>query len=277
MKSRLTLFGLVGLAILISTTFSSFSNDEMQNPKIQRHVRIIKDVDGKKAELDTVITGGDKFVWHGDSIGGKMMVQGRLFRPGMMRPGMMGSGMNRPERFMGRRDSTAGNMFMAQRERNGGRAPMFGRRDFSGIRGMKPGGFAGQMRNRNFNDRQFRGRAPQRQFMMNGPRQLSSPQRPDMRMSGMPGRGNMIDLSDSNIISLKKKNLSGGREKIEIIREKSDGKSGPSFENFSGVNQMGSPMQSMRGKKGRMNRIRHESAPKGNEETGKEVPQEQNK
>ncbi len=35
---------------------------------------------------------------------------------------------------------------------------------------------------------------------------------------------NMIDLNDPNIISFKKKDLSGDREKIEIIRKKSDDK-----------------------------------------------------
>jgi hypothetical protein len=45
---------------------------------------------------------------------------------------------------------------------------------------------------------------------------------PHVKMMKMQHSGRVIDLNDPKILSYKKKELSGNREKIEIIREKSD-------------------------------------------------------
>jgi len=312
MKNNFALIGLVVLTMFTATAFTSaLGQVEKQQPKKQRHIRIEKEVDGKKAVLDTVIAGGDKFVWKGDTIGGKMWAQGRPFRPGMMRQGMgqgmrpgmrggmmeqgmrpgmgqgmrqgmrqgmmgqgMRQGMMRPQRFMAGRDSIGNNTFMFRREIGGGRAPMSGHRNIGGMKGMMPGGFANQMQKRNFNGRQFGGGAPQRQNMMNGPRGASFPQGPNMRIQRTPELGNAIDLSDLNIISYKIKKMSGNKEKIEIIRKKSDRKARPSSGNFSGMDQVRPPMRGARGQK---NQERREMRMGNTEKTEKEVPNEQNK
>ena len=52
---------------------------------------------------------------------------------------------------------------------------------------------------------------------------------PPMKMMGIHRSGRVIDLNDPNIISYKKKDMSGDREKIEIIRKKSSNNKSEAF------------------------------------------------
>ena len=56
------------------------------------------------------------------------------------------------------------------------------------------------------------------------------PPMPHMKMMKEQHAGRIIDLNDPNIISYKKKSMKGGREKIEIIRNKSEGSENMSFD-----------------------------------------------
>ncbi len=76
------------------------------------------------------------------------------------------------------------------------------------------------------------------------------PPMPPMRPMKMMKGGNsvrVIDLNDPNIISYKKKNLSGNREKIEIIREKSKDSENMTFDFEVGDEPMApEPLESIR-------------------------------
>ena len=63
---------------------------------------------------------------------------------------------------------------------------------------------------------------------------------PHVRMMKMQHSGKVIDLNDPNIISYKKKEMSGDREKIEIIRKKQDGPA-PTHFDFEFDHEMGMP------------------------------------
>lgn len=206
MKSNLALVGLIGMVTFpifsFSAEFSGAQSEKKQEK--QRHIKVVKVVDGKKSELDTVVAHSDVFVWKGDSIGGKF---GMPFGP-----------------FHAQRNGRQGRF-------NGGGpgGPM--------MRPMGPGGFWAQRHDsadslgmpkdtlvhRLFIRRQMRGRMPEHVFLNN--------QRPGMLQIEFQRRGsfqerdlqNSIDLGDPNIISYSKKNLKGNKEKIEIIRQKADG------------------------------------------------------
>ena len=65
------------------------------------------------------------------------------------------------------------------------------------------------------------------------------PPTPHMEMVKIQHSGQVINLNDPNIISFKKKKMSGGREKIEIIRKKSANDENTSFNiNFDGTELM---------------------------------------
>jgi hypothetical protein len=64
---------LPGLSVFILSSFSIRENpqDPPRGKKTEKHIKMVKvDDDGKKTELDTVIHGGQIFVWQGDTIGG---------------------------------------------------------------------------------------------------------------------------------------------------------------------------------------------------------------
>ena len=63
---------------------------------------------------------------------------------------------------------------------------------------------------------------------------------PHMRMMKMQHSGQIINLNDPNIISFKKKEMSGDREKIEIIRKKSEAPEDMTF-GFNFDNELAPP------------------------------------
>ncbi len=163
MKNTLALFGM-GLAaiILSSAAFAQKTPDT----KKTKHIKMMKIENGKKMELDTLLTGDDVFVWNGDTIN--------------------------PEKH---------------------------------IKKFNPSGFD-KMHHIDVNVDRQDGKEEERMIYLNGPNMKHFPPMPPMphpiRMFKGPISGQVIDLNDPNIISYKKKNLSGDREKIEIIRKKSE-------------------------------------------------------
>lgn len=210
MKNTLLMFGMAGLAAVVLSSFVVGGNDDNgQQPKKSRHVRLVKIENGKKMEIDTVFANDDVFVWQGDTI-----------NPMKHKGGMM------VHRF-GKGDGKANVMVFKQRDGKG-EDPMFfdmktaddmdvliDNNDTTGKKVMirkimrdSPDG----------NVMFFRGHGPGH-FPPVPP---VPPAPPVPHIMKFKHSGKVIDLNDPNVISYKKKDLSGGREKIEIIRKKAD-------------------------------------------------------
>jgi len=73
MKRILSVILLSGITVFLLSSFSIRENpqDPPRGKKSEKHIKMVKvDDDGKKVELDTVISGDQIFVWNGDTIGG---------------------------------------------------------------------------------------------------------------------------------------------------------------------------------------------------------------
>jgi len=209
MKNTMLTIGLAGLTTLLLSSFAiKQKGDETQEPKKSRHIRMIKTENGKKMELDTVLTGDDVFVWNGDTVNPVEHIN-RFDRAGF-------GGMRQFDVNVDRRSGRGNGMnFRYRGGENGGPA----------IRHMTPG-----------DDSDFGGKhIVVRRRMTHSPENNSiyfngegmkhlppMPPVPHMKMRGIQHQGQLINLDDPNIISYKKKKMSGDREKIEIIRKKSD-------------------------------------------------------
>jgi hypothetical protein len=199
MKNTLLLFGLAGItSALLSFTFIP-KNDEVQEPKKVRHIKMTKIVDGKKSELDTTVANDQVFIWQGDTIGGKEMIHHGKDGEPMIRD--MGPDTDFDVFSEGLGDSIRKKIFIHER---------IGDRDMDHM------------------------------MFINGPGHLPVPPVPHIKMIHQKD-GRMIDLNDKNIISYRKKDMSGNREKIEIIRKKTkDSEQSFSFD-FDGSGQLMPP------------------------------------
>lgn len=73
MKRILSVVLLSGFSLFLLSSFSLRENpqDPPRGKKTENRIKMVKvDDNGKKIELDTVITGNEPFVWNGDTIGG---------------------------------------------------------------------------------------------------------------------------------------------------------------------------------------------------------------
>ncbi|MDP2335010.1 MAG: hypothetical protein Q8N05_00895 [Bacteroidota bacterium] len=172
MKHKLELFGIVGLAVLFFSSDALAQKDDKAKDKLEtRHIKMMKIENGKKMELDTVITGPGVFVWHGDTIGGKSL--------------------GKPINFSGAKQSKQ--IIIRKGKEDGENNLMF----------------------------------------MNGPNMRQFPPMPPMvrRKIMRGGRDSrVINLNDPNIISYKIKDIKGDREKIVIVRKKSEGPENMTFD-----------------------------------------------
>jgi len=220
MKNTWTLLGLAGLAILVfsSSGFGQKGDDAKETPKT-RHIKLMKIENGKKMELDTIVTGNDVFVWKGDTIGGKEMAKhvGSSGSEKMKRIKVIVDGDDKDENAMiyhvknGKSDEP-----MVLHMESG---------DNDEILTEEPGDSIHKriiIRKRMKDANDFLNDAEMKHF----------PPMPPMPHMGMKGQhtGRIIDLNDPNIISYRKKSLKGGREKIEIIRNKSEDPENMSFD-----------------------------------------------
>ncbi len=209
MKNTLLTIGVAGFASLLLSSFVLSGNDDnVQKPKKSRHVKMVKIVDGKKAEIDTVFTTDDVFVWKGDTINpmkykGEFMVH--RFGKGDDGPDVMMFNHRRGEKdapsFFDM-DSEDDMDFFADGNDSIEKKII--------VRKMRKGGPADHI------------------IFMNGHGPDHVPPMPPVppvpHIMKFKQSGKIIDLNDPNVISYKKKDLSGGREKIEIIRKKVDPK-----------------------------------------------------
>lgn len=204
MKNTLFTIGLAGLTTALLSSFAfTQKSDNIQEPQKKRHVRLVKIENGEKMELDTVFTNDDIFVWNGDTI----------------------NPVTHVDKFknFGFNDKN-GNVMFLRHHRNPGK-PM----------GCKESGdeidvfvdsqdSAGEKvivrkKMRDGNDEHFPPVSPAPPV----------PPVPHAKFFGIQHSGKVIDLNDPNIISFKKKDLGGGKEKIEIIRKKSENNASETF------------------------------------------------
>jgi len=217
MKNTLLTIGLAGLTTALLSSFAfTQKSDNAQNPKKNRHVRLVRIENGKKMEIDTVFTNDDVFVWNGDTINpekptkefenfglknkkGNVKFLRHRGKPGESTFNVMSPDDN-VEVFADERDDTTGERVMIRKRMKDGDADHFIFRNTPNMKDLPP-----------------------------APPVPPVPPVPHVKMFGMQHSGKIIDLNDPNIISYKKKEMSGGREKIEIIRKKSNNNENETF------------------------------------------------
>lgn len=165
-------FALLGMGLATFLLSSPVIAQNTKETKETRHVKMTKIENGKKMELDTVLTGNDIFIWNGDTIGPAVHI--KKFSP---------SGFDKMHNIDVKVD------------RRDGKEKVMIYKHFPPMPPMPP-----------------------------------MPPVRHMKMMKGANSGRVIDLNDPNIISFKKKNLSGDREKIEIIRKKSEAPEHTNFE-----------------------------------------------
>ncbi len=208
-RTIFSLTALLAMFILFSSAISigEIPQDPPRGKKIEKHIKMIKvDNKGNKAELDTVIKGDQVFVWNGDTIG----------EPGEMEWFAKGGDLD----FISDMDfdfdidsvmaksifvTRSGDMkspliydFRCEDDSTKEyRLEVISKADGEDVDFLKWHG--------NSNNNVFF-RSPNAAHQM--------------RIIDNGSKRNVIDLSDSGIISYEKKELKGGKEKIVIVREK---------------------------------------------------------
>jgi len=217
MKNTLVLFAIAGLAALGLSSYSNFQEKEKAQPKKTRHIKMMKMENGKKMELDTVLSGDDVFVWNGDTINPQKHI--KKFSPSEF------DKIHHPDGDMDEQRDVK----IYRHKGNKSGKPMIWKMDSDDDvetvtveegdstenkiiirKRLKDGNDEDQIIYFNHEDEE------------NFPPMPPMPPMPHMRMMQMNHSKGMINLNDPNVISYKKKVMSGGREKIEIIRYKSD-------------------------------------------------------
>ena len=239
MKNTLLSFGLAGITTaLLSFTFVQKS-DEVQEPKKTRHIKMLKMENGKKMELDTVLTNDDVFVWNGDTV--NPVKHMRKVNP---------SGFDKMEKFdvkVERQDGKEKVMVFKHKDGKGGE-PMIWHMDSDDDMEILTEDNDSTGKRIVVRKRIKDGDGNQVFYFKNGdmrhfppmPPVPPVPPVPHMRMMKMQHSGQIINLNDPNIISFKKKEMSGDREKIEIIRKKSEAPEDMTF-GFNFDNELAPP------------------------------------
>jgi len=227
MKNTLLTFGIAGFAaVLLSSFVLSENDDNGQNPKKGRHVRMVKIENGKKMEIDTVFATNDIFVWQGDTI-----------NPMKHKAGMM-------VHSFGKGDGKANVMVFKHKDGEKGEPVFF---DMETADNMDVLIDSNDTTSKKIMIRKMKRGAPDGNVMFfNGmgpdhfpPVPPVPPMPPVPHNMKFKHSGKVIDLNDPNVISYKKKDLSGGRERIEIIRKKTDESENETFHiQFDGQNLM---------------------------------------
>ncbi|HLN74041.1 MAG: hypothetical protein ACM3O8_13795 [Methylococcaceae bacterium] len=190
-KLKLLVIGSISAIMLIP----GFAFSQAQDVKKTRHIKMMKIENGKKMEIDTVLTGNDVFVWNGDTINPEKHIE--KFSPSefdkrhpeKVHKMIMHADSGEDVRIITEEGDTVGEkIIIHKRMRDGNDNDHF-------IYLNRPGGY-------------------------HFPPVPGAPAVPHIkRFKGM-NNSKMINLNDPNVISFKKKDMSGGREKIEIIRKK---------------------------------------------------------
>ena len=202
MKRILSITAILSLAFLFMSaiTIMEVPQDPPKDKKVKKQVKMVKIENGEKVELDTIIEGDNVFVWKGDTINGgkdlKWITKGEFNLDSLHQHFDMDFDFEMNE-------DGEGNVFIIKS----------GKGDNKMVKEFKINGDHEVMmwhNNKSKND-VFFGDAPM------------PPHAPHMMIMNK-NKKNVIDLSDPGVISFKKKKLSGGREKVTIIRNEVDEK-----------------------------------------------------
>lgn len=217
MKNTLVLFAVAGLAALGLSSWSNLQEKEKAQPKKTRHIKMIKMENGKKMELDTVLSGDDVFVWNGDTI-----------NPGKHIKGVSPSEFDKMHHPDGDMDEQREVKIIRHKGNKSGHAKIWQMDADDDVETVTVVDGDSTENKIIIKKRLKDGNEENRIIYLNHedgenfPPMPPMPPMPHMRMMQMNHAKGMINLNDPNVISYKKKELSGGREKIEIIRHKSD-------------------------------------------------------
>jgi hypothetical protein len=194
MKKRVSLVGTLTLVLFFTTSFSFRENPQDFPRGSKKHIKLAKDINGQKTELDTIIEGDKILVWQGDTIGKSIDVDSiRIYHiktDTVLEPSAI-------EYTISKKSGNGGHKMVMIK--SGEHEPEV--YEFEG------GG---------------KGNAVWMSIDSDGEnltgvsRVIASPR---AKVAKSKTNKNIIDLSDPGIISYEKKKLSGGREKIEIIRQ----------------------------------------------------------
>ena len=244
MKNKLLSVGLVGLTGVLLSSFMLIQKDnESQEPKKSRHIKMVKIEDGKKMELDTVLTGNDVFVWNGDTINPEKHIKkfNRTEFDKMHRFDVKVDRKGEPEDVMiiNHKGGKKGDPTIWRMSPDDGMEVITEDIDSVGKRII----VRKRMKDAHGNNMIYFNEEKMKDFppMPPMPPVPPVPPVPHMKMKGIQHSGQIIDLNDPNIISFKKKEMSGDREKIEIIRKKSGNKEESTF-NFQFDDELMPPM-----------------------------------
>jgi hypothetical protein len=210
MKNKLLSFGLAGItATLMSFSFIQKSS-EHQEPEKSRHIKMTKIVNGKKVELDTVLHNYDVFVWQGDTVGGKRMMKH-----------IAKSDINKRKhvKVVVNREGDDENVMIFHSKDGKDGEPMIWKSDSDEDFDIFTDELGDSIRKKIVIHKRLGDLDMDHMMFMHGPGHVAAPPVPHIKLMHQKD-GRMIDLNDKNIISYRKKDMSGNREKIEIIRKK---------------------------------------------------------
>ena len=213
MKRILSITGILSLVLILLTAFSLRENpqDPPRGKKDKKHLKLVKiDEDGKKMELDTIIEGENVFVWKGDTIGGEHKLK-------WVSEGDFDMDFDMDFDFDVEESADRKVIII----KSGiVKAPTIHKLKMDGdstkackIIIISDGGHG------DHNMMMFHGDEGDNEMIFHAPHMVGAPLPPEMMMK-MHKQGNIIDLSDPDIISYNKKDLKDGKEKITIIRHK---------------------------------------------------------
>lgn len=210
MKRILVIFGIWVVVFLVGSSFSLRENpqDPPRGKKSEKHIRIVKiDEKGNKVELDTILRGDQVFVWQGDTIGDKMEWN-RMEKDGFAFDSLQKDmdfdfDLSNEENFISIRTGKKDGPMIYKFRSDSDSLETFD------IRMLKDGPQG------EHNMRMWHGKSGEKRTV--DPGILAPPAPPRLRFLGRQ-RENVIDLGDDDVISYKRKKLSGGREKVTVIR-----------------------------------------------------------
>jgi hypothetical protein len=205
MKRILVISEISIVVFLVGSSFSLRENpqDPPRGKKSEKHIRMVKiDEKGNKVELDTILRGDQVFVWQGDTIGGEMEWD-RMEKDGFAFDSLQKDidfDLNDEENFISIRTGNQNGPMIYKFRSDGDSLETFD------IRMLKDGPQG------EHNMEMWHGKSGEKRMVAPGP-----PAPPVVRFLGRQSE-NVIDLGDDDVISYKRKKLSGGREKITVIR-----------------------------------------------------------
>lgn len=213
---------MAGLAtVLVSFTLVQKGGDAQEKKKT-RHIKMMKMENGKKMELDTVLTGDDVFVWNGDTINPPKHLK-KVSPSGFDKMQQVDVKVDRNNRnenvlIIKRKDGKDGEPMIWQTAPDHDIEILTEDADSTGTRTI----VRKIMKDSDGNNLMYFNHDNMKHFPPVPPPPPAPPV-PHRGMMKIQRSGQMINLNDPNIISFSKKELSGNREKIEIIRKKAEG------------------------------------------------------